>query len=649
MDSDGSEITMSTPISAFYRGVDRQGNCINGKLSGRWTATIFLFVYEAWERMAWLMVASSLVQYLQSNMRESHKSATRNASNWVAVSHITSIIGGFVADAYLGYFRTIWLFSGVSILGFLLITMAASIPSLDPSVCKNSFCLRDPDTVAVIYLFAALYLVTIGTGGVWPALPAFGADQFEDGNSKEQKSRNSFFNWFFFSGALGSLITSTLLTYAKKHMSIAWQFGFSTLSTCMALTVFLLGVSFYRYKQTKDNPLERMAQVIVAAFRKRNVALPEDESRLYEEREIYDHKLAWNEKGAAPAQPCPRKLYHTRGLRCLDKAAVMIGTVRVVDGTARVPASRWNLCSVTQVEELKLILYIAPIWLGTLMFNVVKAQVPTFFVQQGEAMDRSIGKLGGSISSASMQAITSLVIVLTIPGYDLILVPWVQRFTRNKRGFSLLQRMGIGMILSILTTTAAALTEIQRRKHDRLSIFWQCPQYIFEGLGEVFTSVGQLEFFYDQAPDSMRGMGAALYFTNYGVAMFLSNLLSTIVNTATTRNNHPGWVKSTHVDRERLDLYYWVLVALGGVNFIFYMISARWYSYKKVDTRVFVTDSRSFEWNMSELGLMQKPTLFKHISSLKAVMEEEKEEERTPEESPLKSSNYTSSGGSSRS
>ncbi|CAM6101501.1 unnamed protein product [Calypogeia fissa] len=45
-----------------------------------------------------------------------NKSATQNANNWVAVLHITSIIGGFVAAAYLGYFQTTWLFSGVSIL-----------------------------------------------------------------------------------------------------------------------------------------------------------------------------------------------------------------------------------------------------------------------------------------------------------------------------------------------------------------------------------------------------------------------------------------------------------------------------------------------------------------------------------------------------
>ena len=37
-----------------------------------------------------------------------------------------------------------------------------------------------------------------------------------------------------------------------------------------------------------------------------------------------------------------------------------------------------------------------------------------------------------------------------------------------------------------------------------LSIFWQAPQYILVGLSEVLTSIAQMEFFYDQAPDVMR-------------------------------------------------------------------------------------------------------------------------------------------------
>lgn len=194
-------------------------------------------------------------------------------------------------------------------------TLSSSLPSLDPSLCKKTTCPTHTSFLEVVFFYVGLYLLTVGTAGVWPAIPAFGADQFDDRNLTEQISRNSFFNWFFFSGALGSLISWTLLIYAKEHISIQWQFRFSTISTAVALAVFLLGAPFYRYRKTKGQPLTRLAQVVVAAARKRNVSVPQDESRLYQDSQICDHSQAWNEESTAPPQPSSRKLYHTLSFR----------------------------------------------------------------------------------------------------------------------------------------------------------------------------------------------------------------------------------------------------------------------------------------------------------------------------------------------
>ncbi|MED6216228.1 hypothetical protein PIB30_005490 [Stylosanthes scabra] len=51
----------------------------------------------------------------------------------------------------------------------------------------------------------------------------------------------------------------------------------------------------------------------------------------------------------------------------------------------------WRLCTVTQVEQVKLILRLIPIWLCCIMFFVVQSQLVTFFPKQGSTMDRSIG------------------------------------------------------------------------------------------------------------------------------------------------------------------------------------------------------------------------------------------------------------------
>lgn len=81
--------------------------------------------------------------------------------------------------------------------------------------------------------------------------------------------------------------------------------------------------------------------------------------------------------------------------------------------------------------------------------------------------------------------------------------------------------MGIGLVLSILAMVSAALVELKRLEiarskgliHEKaavpMSILWQIPQYFLVGAAEVFTCIGQVEFFYDQAPDAMRSLCSA--------------------------------------------------------------------------------------------------------------------------------------------
>lgn len=52
--------------------------------------------------------------------------------------------------------------------------------------------------------------------------------------------------------------------------------------------------------------------------------------------------------------------------------------------------------------------------------------------------------------------------------------------------------------------------------------------------------VGQLEFFYDQAPDVMRSMGMAMQMLSISLGSYLSGTLTAIIRTATSVPGSPG-------------------------------------------------------------------------------------------------------------
>ena len=244
----------------------------------------------------------------------------------------------------------------------------------------------------------------------------------------------------------------------------------------------------------------------------------------------------------------------------------------------------------TQVEELKCIVHLLPIWASGVIFSTVYSQMNTMFVLQGKKMEPHMGKF--KVPPASLSLIDTVSVIMLVPVYDRVIVPLARKFTGNERGFTQLTRMGIGLVISIFAMLAAGIVEVIRLRivaRDNLydskdfvpmSIFWQVPQYFIVGTAEVFTFIGQLEFYYDQVPDAMRSMCSALSLTTNALGNYLSTLLVTVVTGITTKNGNLGWIPD-NLNRGHLDYFFWLLAILSLLNFGVYLLIAKWYTYKK--------------------------------------------------------------------
>jgi peptide/histidine transporter 3/4 len=101
-----------------------------------------------------------------------------------------------------------------------------------------------------------------------PCTSAFGADQFDGSDPAERVRKGSFFNWYYFSINVGSLLSTTVLVWVQDN--VGWGVGFAVPLLLMSLgfVVFLAGRSVYRYKRPGErSPMARVAQVVVAATR----------------------------------------------------------------------------------------------------------------------------------------------------------------------------------------------------------------------------------------------------------------------------------------------------------------------------------------------------------------------------------------------
>ncbi|XP_051139691.1 protein NRT1/ PTR FAMILY 5.10-like isoform X1 [Andrographis paniculata] len=551
--SGDGEVDAETPfLDDVVRGcVNFNGLPSERSKSGSWKSASFIIGVEVAERFAYYGISMNLISYLTGPLGQSMATAAENVNVWNGASTLLPLLGAFVADSFLGRYRTIIIASLLYVLGLGCLTLSAAFHSSNTSRCNGVDSECSPPFPEVFVFFSSLYLVAFAQGGHKPCVQAFGADQFDENDRIECKAKSSFFNWWYFSMNGGILAATLILIYIQENLSWELGFGIPCIFMCFALFTFLLGSKSYRFRINNDerNPFVRIGSVFVKAARN------------------------WK----APSQP-----HVGTKFEFLDKALV------APDGSYK----ETNECSIQDVEDAKVLLRFVPIWLCCLGYALVYSQGSTLFTKQGSTMERYITP-GFQIPAASLQAFICLSIVILAPIYDLVLVPIARAVTKKAAGISMLQRIGTGIFFGFLSMVAAALIEKRRlatavkygivdepMETVPMSIWWLVPQYVLMGIADLFTMVGLQEFFYDQIPNELKSIGLALYLSIFGAGSFLSSFLISVIEKATGGDGRDSWF-SDNLNRAHLDYFYWLLAGLSAPTMAAFAYFASTYVYNK--------------------------------------------------------------------
>ncbi|XP_022868373.1 protein NRT1/ PTR FAMILY 4.5-like isoform X1 [Olea europaea var. sylvestris] len=544
---------------------------VQGK--GGFRATSFIYGMVALENMGFVANMVSLVLYFWLKLHFELSDAANTLTNLMGSAFLLSVIGGFISDTYINRFHTCLIFGTVEILALVLMTIQAHDEKLQPVPRGKSSGMTGRPAVM---FYASLCLLALGSGGVRGALPALGADQFDKKDPKEAKGLASYFNWLLLGSVSGALIGVTVIVYisTNKNNNNWWKgFLITLVSTVVGFIILAIGKPFYRIQVPGESPLVRIAQVIVVAIKNRKLPPPESPSELYE----------INEKESASTDD---KIAHTEQFRSLDKAAILPKDAEPLP---------WKVCTVTQVEEVKVLTRMLPIIASTIIMNTCLAQLQTFSVQQGNAMNRYLGSF--EVPAASIPFIPLLFMIILIPVYELTFVPFARKITKHPTGISQLQRIGVGLVLSAISMAVAAIVEVKRKQKSLknplkdpskdISLFWLSFQYGIFGIADMFTLVGLLEFFYKEAPSGMRSLSTSFTWISLSFGYFLSTIFVDTINAVTKKitPSKQGWLQG-YLDENNLNLFYWFLAILSVLNFFNYLYWATWYKYKPEDTNV---------------------------------------------------------------
>lgn len=184
-----------------------------------------LFSAEMWERFSFYGMRAILVLYLVKALGMSRADALELSAIYVGLVYLTPLLGGYLADRYLGQFKVV-------LVGGLLMTaghFAMAFPAL---------------------LHFALGLLVLGNGFFKPSCSTMVGDLYPDGDRRKERAYTIFYMGINLGAFLSPLVCGTL---GESEM-FGWHWGFATAGIGMVVGLVTL---LWNHRHVHQPPADR--------------------------------------------------------------------------------------------------------------------------------------------------------------------------------------------------------------------------------------------------------------------------------------------------------------------------------------------------------------------------------------------------------
>ncbi|XP_019199212.1 PREDICTED: protein NRT1/ PTR FAMILY 2.6-like [Ipomoea nil] len=473
-----------------------------------------------------------------------------------AFFNLFPVFAAIIADSFLSSFTVIWIFGFTSLLGTIVLTLSTIISALKPPECPEDSSSCTPNKLQFAVLYAALSLGTVGLGGLRSSISTMGANQF-----RKKKHQGIFFNWYFITSYMSFVIAQTVFVYIEDNVSFKCGFIICVVANSIGLIAFLSGTRFYSCGNPKGSPFTGLARVLVASVHKRNLKISDHETdggRYFVGDNEEEHR-------GPPSS----------AFKFLNRAAVKMDGDVDADGLIEKP---WRICTVQQVEDLKSLIKMIPVWTTGIILLVPIGALLNLTVVQALTMDRHLGKKF-QIPPGSMTVVVLFSCTVFIAVIDRLVYPAWKKLAGKRP--TALQKIGVGHVITLVGMAVSAVVEYKRRiaaaNSEPISVLWLIPPLLFIGVGEAFHYPVTAQFYYQEFPANLKNMATALSAVLIAIALYVASLIIELIRNVTS------WLPNNDIDKGRLDYVYWVLFALGLLNYGYFLACANYYKYQNCE------------------------------------------------------------------
>ncbi len=187
----------------------------------------FIFWGELAERASYYGMKTLLLLYMIQKLGYTDANSASVVSLFTAFCYVLPIAGGYIADHWLGKFKTIIYFA---------------IPYIMGHVILGTFSTE-------VGLYTALLLLASGSGSIKPNVSTLMGLMYQ----KEGKTHlmTQAFSWYYMAINIGAAITTFSLPFIRDHHGYRVAFMAPTILMAVSLGIFYLGKRYYPKEETK--------------------------------------------------------------------------------------------------------------------------------------------------------------------------------------------------------------------------------------------------------------------------------------------------------------------------------------------------------------------------------------------------------------
>lgn len=213
-----------------------------------------LFYAEMWERFSYYGMRALLILYLTKFWLFDDSKSSLIYGAYTSLVYITPVLGGYIADRWLGQRKAV-LFGGVVLaLGHLFMAVEGAQGITDPLVKQ-----ADP---AINVFWLALSLIIVGSGFLKANISVIVGQLY----GMKDTRRDAAYTIFYMGVNSGAALGTILVGYLGETIGWSWGFGLAGIGMVLGLIIFMIGKPALKGKGEPPALLDRKHEMVLYAI-----------------------------------------------------------------------------------------------------------------------------------------------------------------------------------------------------------------------------------------------------------------------------------------------------------------------------------------------------------------------------------------------